>query len=244
MSVTPEDIYRLIDATWPPVSIRKLGPFRIREGQGGGSRVSAATAEAPVSPPDIEVAEAEMRGLGQVPLFMIRHHDAGLDAALDRQGYRVKDPVTAYAAPVERLTANLPPPVTTFDVWPWLAVQGEIWDAGGIGPERRAVMDRAQGNRTSILGRIDDRPAATAFVAMSGDLGMIHAIEVSPRFRRRGLGARMIQAAARWTARQGGRHLCLLVTRANGPANGLYTSIGMTPVGQYHYRIHPGEDDD
>ncbi|MBM1221923.1 GNAT family N-acetyltransferase [Ponticoccus sp. SC2-23] len=241
MSVTPEDIYRLVDATWPPASIRDLGGFRIREGQGGGNRVSAATAEAPVSAAEIAAAEDAMRALRQTPLFMIRHHDRALDQALDDLGYTIKDPVTAYAAPVDRLMQDLPPPVTTFEVWPWLAIQREIWEAGGIGEARLAVMDRVEGAKTTILGRTDDRPAATAFVAMSGDLGMIHAIEVHPRFRRRGLGARLLQAAARWTARQGGQHLCLLVTQANQPANGLYASIGMTPVGHYHYRIHPGQ---
>ena len=240
MSVTPEDIYRLVDATWPPASIRDLGAFRIREGQGGGSRVSAATVEGVVSDDSIAAAEWAMRDLGQTPLFMIRDGDNPLDQALDHLGYRIKDPVTAYSARVATLTADLPPPVTTFEVWPWLAVQGEIWAEGGIGPARLAVMDRVEGAKTTILGRTDDRPAATAFVAMAGDLAMIHAIEVLPRFRRRGLGRRLLQAAARWTARQGGRHLCLLVTKANGPANGLYTSIGMSPVGQYHYRIHPG----
>jgi GNAT superfamily N-acetyltransferase len=192
----------------------------------------------------ISAVEQAMRDLGQIPLFMIRDRDDTLDVALEGLGYRIKDPVTAYAAPVDQLTQDLPPPVTTFEVWPWLAVQTEIWEAGGIGSARLAVMDRVAGAKTTILGRIDDRPAATAFVAISGELAMIHAIEVLPRFRRRGLGARLLQAAARWTARHGGRHLCLLVTKANEPANGLYASIGMRPVGHYHYRLHPGQTHD
>jgi GNAT superfamily N-acetyltransferase len=46
-----------------------------------------------------------------------------------------------------------------------------------------------------------------------------------------------MRAAARWAARQGAAELALLVTRKNVPANALYTSLGMSVVGSYHYRI-------
>lgn len=244
MNVSPEDIYRLIDATWPPARTQEIGPFTLREGRGGGSRVSAATVEAAFAEVDIAAAERGMAALGQDRLFMVRADDHALDAALGARGYRLMDPVIAYAVPVGELTRSLPPPVTTFEVWPCLAIQREIWAAGGIGPDRIAVMDRVTGPRTTILGRTSDRAAGAAFVAASGRLAMIHAIEVRPRFRRRGLGAHMVRAAARWAGRQGAGALCLLVTRANGPANGLYASMGMVPVAGYHYRQHPGADHD
>ena len=108
----------------------------------------------------------------------------------------MKDPVTVYAAPAAALASEPPPPVTTFEVWPPLAIQAEIWAAGGIGPARLAVMERAAGPKTTILGRCADRPAATAYVAVHGTVAMLHALEVADRFRRRGLGRHIMRAAA------------------------------------------------
>ena len=162
-----------------------------------------------------------------------------LSAALAARGYKIKDPVIGYAAPVAPLLAHLPPPVTSFEVWPPLALQAETWAAGGIGPARLAVMERVGLEKTTLFGRLEDAPAGAAFVALSEGVGMIHAIEVAPAFRRKGLGRYLIAAAARWVKNRGGSHLSLIVTRANGPANALYSSLGMTPVGNYHYRIHP-----
>jgi hypothetical protein len=47
----------------------------------------------------------------------------------------------------------------------------------------------------------------------------------------------MMQHAAVWAGRQGATHLALAVTRANGGANALYSSLGMEVAGRYHYRM-------
>ncbi len=47
----------------------------------------------------------------------------------------------------------------------------------------------------------------------------------------------MIAAAAAWAAEQGADTVALVVTEANAPARALYSSLGMAPVGQYHYRL-------
>jgi hypothetical protein len=46
-------------------------------------------------------------------------------------------------------------------------------------------------------------------------------------------------AAAQWGAARGAQHAAVLVTKANAPANALYTRLGMTPLQGYHYRIKP-----
>ncbi|MGL5009297.1 MAG: GNAT family N-acetyltransferase, partial [Paracoccaceae bacterium] len=97
--MTPAALTTLIDATWPPARQFRTGPWTIREGQGGGQRVSAATADADWNPADIPQAEAAMRALNQSPLVLIRASDTALDAALAARGYALHDPVTAYAIP-------------------------------------------------------------------------------------------------------------------------------------------------
>lgn len=237
--MTPQDLTALIDGTWPAASIHEAGPWLIREGRGAGSRVSAATAKVPGTLDDLPLAEQAMRDLGQVPLFMVRSGEDALDTALADKGYRIKDPVTAYAAPIDAVATHRPPPVTCFEVWPPLAVQEEIWADGGIGPARVAVMHRAAGPRTTILGRMDDTPAGCLFAAIHGTTVTVHAVETASRFRRKGLAAHMMRAAAFWGRDNGAQNFALVTTVANNAANALYASLGMTAAAGYHYRIHP-----
>ena len=231
-------LYGMIEVTWPAASISGLGPWLIRDGQGGGSRVSAATANGAVSRDDLGQAEDAMRDLGQTPLFMIRQGDGALDAMLDDAGYVVMDPVTLYAAPISDVTIARPD-VMTIAAWPPLAIQAEVWAAGGIGASRLSVMERANCPKTTLLCRADDNCAGSVYIAIDGDSAMIHALEIGEGFRRRGLARALTIAAAHWAQKQGAAYLTLVTTDANVAANALYTSLGMAVVGQYHYRILP-----
>lgn len=209
----------------------------IREGQGGGQRVSAVTAEAPVTVDDLPLAEAEMEKLGQTPLFTVRDGEEALDRMLEAAGYRIHDPVALYAIEVGKLTDRPVPPVSAFSIWPPLAIMRDLWTAGGIGPARQAVMDRVTGPKTGLLARADDAPAGAAFIACDGKTAMIHAIHIVPELRRRGAASNIMRAAAHWAQDQGAETLSLAVTRANDAANALYSFIGMQVVGYYHYRL-------
>jgi GNAT superfamily N-acetyltransferase len=234
--MTGDDLGRALDRTWPPARTFPAGIWTIREGRGGGKRVSAATAATVATPDDIAVLEAAMAGIGQPPLVMVRPGEDELDAALDKAGYGIVDPVVAYAAPVGDLAVP-PPPVSAFVHWPRLAVAESLWAAAGIGPGRLAVMDRTGGPKAAILARTDDQPAGAAFAAVDGDTAMIHAIEVVPALRRRGAARNMIRAAACWAQGHCATRLALVVTRHNAAARALYASLGMAAVGQYHYRL-------
>jgi GNAT superfamily N-acetyltransferase len=207
----------------------------LRDGRGGGQRVSAATTTATPTCGDIEIAETGMAQFKQRALFMVRPEDAALDCWLASRNYEIVDPVVMYLCGADDLTHTLPP-VTAMPVWPPLAIQREIWWDGGICEARFAVMERVIGKKTAILGRLRDTPAATAFVALDGDIAMIHALEVRPDCRRAGLGRRMMQGAANWAAQVGAQWIALAVTRANAPANALYSALGMSQVASYHYR--------
>lgn len=226
----------LTEATWPAASLRRVGPWTIREGQGGGQRVSAASAAGDWMDADIPQAEAAMAALGQEPLFVIWQGETVLDAALAARGYRINDPVVAYSAPCAALADPAPPFLTAFPHWPALGIADALWAEAGTGPARLAIMRRCAGPKTVILGRSGDRAAGVAFVACHGREAMLHALEVVPALRRQGVAHNILRAAAGWALDQGADRLSLLVTEANAGARALYASLGMVVVGQYHYR--------
>jgi len=237
-SLAPDLLAEVTEATWPPAATHRHGPWLIREGHGGGQRVSAASAIGNWTEADIPTAEAAMRALGQSPLFVLRPTDAALDTALAARGYLHHDPVVAYAAPVADLAAIDPPFLTSFPHWPPLAVACQIWEQGGIGPARIAVMNRVTGPKTAILGRTGDRAAGTAFTAIHRNVAMLHALETAPDQRRKGCAHNILRAAAIWARDHGADTLSVLVTERNTAARALYASLNFVVVGQYHYRKH------
>ncbi|MFC7705835.1 GNAT family N-acetyltransferase [Plastorhodobacter daqingensis] len=230
------DLCRVLEATWPPAARVQLGPWTIREGRGGGKRVSAASAEGPVTAADIRAAEAAMANLGQDRLFMIRGDQDDLDRQLAAEGYAVVDPVAVYLAPLEGLCRDVPP-VSFFSCWPPLGIQTSLWTEAGIGAERQAVMQRVQGSKAALLGRVNDRAAGTAFIACDHDVAMLHALEVVPSQRRQGVARNILRGAVGWAQDNGANWLSLVVTRANVRARKLYASFGLQLVGHYHYRM-------
>lgn len=226
--------FALIDSTWPAASVAEVAGWTIREGKGGGSRVSAATWDGSGTP-DFTAMETACTALGQRPLVMVRSGEDALDQALEARGYEVQDPVVLLAAKTGEL-AMAPPLETSFDIYPPLAIQTEIWQDGGIGPDRLAVMDRVNLPKTTLFGRKNERPAGSAFVACDGDRAMLHALEIRPALRRLGLAQIMMRHAALWAQDQGAAELHLLVTRENSPARSLYASLNFQAVGHYHYR--------
>lgn len=241
MTVSAKMLYEVIDGTWPARAFFERGPWLLREGDGGGKRVSAATAQGPVSDGDIDLAEAVMREMGQECLFMLRAGDEALDAMLAARGYGIVDPVTIYACEPALLTNKPIPRVTVFDLWEPLAIMNEIWAQGGIGPARLRVMYRAAGPKAALMSRLDDKPAGVAFVAIHNGIAMVHAVEVLPQQRRKRAADWMMRGAAFWAEAQGAHTLSVICTDANSAANALYTSLGFCVVGQYHYRLKPKE---
>jgi GNAT superfamily N-acetyltransferase len=229
--MTPDHLAEVMEATWPPARSWRDGPFLMRDGAGGGKRVSAASLAGKWSEADLATLDAMAE-----PLVLIRETDADLDAALDARGWRIVDPVVAYAAPVTALQADLPP-LSAFAHWPPLQIARTIWDEAGIGPARLAVMDRVTGTKTALLARLGDRPAGVAFVACHGTDAMLHALEVRPALRRQGVGEILLRAAANWAAEAGASRLSLVVTTRNAAARALYARVQMQTVGQYHYRM-------
>lgn len=231
-------LYDVMDATWPAAATRTLGPWLIREGLEGGQRVSATIATGPATAEDLVQAEKAMQDLDQPRLFQIRKGDKALDDLLAVKDYQIVDPVNLWVAPVEDLATEFPPPVTAFHVWEPLAIQVDMWADGGVGPGRIAVMNRAPMPKAALLGRLNDSPAGTAFVGVHDDTAMLHAIYVLPYQRQQGMARWFMRLAAFWARDNGARFVSVVCTQDNAAANGLYSDLGMTLVGQYHYRKH------
>ncbi|MCR8548423.1 GNAT family N-acetyltransferase [Salipiger sp. P9] len=230
-------LYAAIDGTWPAARAIDAGPWRLREGGGGGKRVSCASAERDWTPDDLPAAEKAMEMMGQDPLFMIRAGEEALDSALQAAGYDRIDPVNLWLSPPPRLTDVKIPRVTAFAVWEPLAIMREIWEEAGIGADRQRVMERAKGPKTGLFSRLRDKPAGVGFCAIHDGIAMVHALEVRAPHRGNGLGKWMMRRAAAWAGDHGADWIAVLCVQDNHPANGLYASLGFTLVGQYHYRI-------
>jgi GNAT superfamily N-acetyltransferase len=233
--MTPATLLDLMTQSWPPEAIHRIGPWALRQGPGGGHRVTCALAEGPVAAADLAPLVQAAAGLGQPGLVMVRQGEDALDAMLARAGWAMGEEVVLYRAPAAGFEA--PPGMAAFALWPPLAIQRLIWAEDGIGRERLAIMDRAEGPKAALLGRTGDRPAGTAFVAVAGGVAFLHALTVVPGLRRQGTARAMVQAAGAWAAAQGAAWLALAVTHGNAPARALYASLGMEGVGHYHYRL-------
>lgn len=238
------DLFTALDATWPAAHETRRGPWLIRDGQGGGQRVSATLIAPGVDPTtitDADVAQAEtaQTAMGHVPLFAVRGAaQSALDARLAARGYVVNDPTVVYVAPTV-MVAQEPEPISLFAIWPPLAIMCDLWAEAGTGPARIAVMERGCGPKTSLIARHADRAVGAGFVACHNGVAMLHAVEVLPQYRRQGAGARIVGGAAWWAASQGAHTFALAVTAGNTGARALYERLGMTQVASYHYRVKP-----
>lgn len=221
-------LFDALEATWPAAASRRVGPFLLRDGAGGGKRVSATLLDGDFSPEALDAVADQ-------PLFQLRPGQQALDDALAARGYRVIDPTVLMQAPVAAL-AEKPTPVSLLSVWPPLAIQRRIWAEGEVGPGRVAVMMRAGDPKVSFIARIRDKPAGVGFAAIHKGVAMVHALHIEPAFRREGVGARMMRGIAWWAEQQDADTLALAVTGANVAARALYSRLGMAEVAAYHYR--------
>ena len=232
---TADQIFAALDETWPPAAVKTQDGWMLRDGAGGGKRVSAASRIA--ADAEIGVAAEAMRAMGQTPIFQVRGEEPGLDVGLEAARYLVVDPVWLYVARTSGLIDGKSEESRVYRGQFAVAAMKEIWAAGGVGPARLAVMERAAAPKSWLMTRIDDRPAGVAFVSVAGDIAMIHAIEVAGAYRRQGAGRALMSGAATFAADNGASWLALAVTKANVGANNLYRSLGMEAVAGYHYRV-------
>jgi GNAT superfamily N-acetyltransferase len=230
------ELLDITDATWPAAHCHQDGPWLLRQSPGGGKRVTAASTDKTVSDADIKHAVERMADFGQTPTFSVLPGDE-TDTKLAKLGYAATDETWGYHCPIDLLAAQPLKPVTAFPIWPPLQLARDIWAEGGIGPDRLAVMERAACDKTTILGRVNDRAGGVAYAGLHDGCTMVHALEILAKQRRHGLARSLMISAAQWGGARGATQMAVLVTKANAPANALYTRLGMTPLQGYHYRV-------
>lgn len=224
------------ETTWPAAEYRDAGGFRIGRGLGGGGRISSARALGEAwDSAGIEAAAKVHRDWSQPELFRVWDEDHALGKALGAQGFARINPTLVLDIPTTALTAQPMPPLRTFAIWPPLAILREIWAGGNIAGPRQEAMERVTLPRISLLGRMEDHAAGAAFVAADGEVAMIHAIEVEPRMRRKGMAEWMLRGAAHWAQDNGAMRLSLAVNAGNSPAVALYRKLGFQQAASYAY---------
>lgn len=223
------------EETWPAMEYADAGGFRVGRGLGAGGRVSSAHAFGDWEPADIDAATAIHLAWRQRPLFRALDSEIALREALEDRGFRPENPTSIMEIEAKALTDKTIPRVMTFAIWPPLAIQREIWAAGNITPARQTVMDRVATPKTSILGRIEDRAAGAAFVAIHQGVALLHALEILPDWRRKGLAGWMMRQAAFWAVENGAERLALAVSKPNTNAVALYEGLGFREVAGYRY---------
>jgi GNAT superfamily N-acetyltransferase len=234
-----KDFWNASDVSWPPIKKFKMGSWTIREGGGGGNRVSATSLNNSNSflKTDIVLAETAMKTLGQPYIFRIGKEEIKLDLTLEKFGYNIVTPSYIYGCDIDRVSNFDIPPITTFNVWPPLEIMKKIWIEGGMSENRISVMQRSKGEKTTILGRASNKVAGCAFVSIYNGISMVHSVFVHPSFRLKGLGRYMLYKSAQWAKDRGSSYITLQVTEQNKGARSLYSNLGMEVIGSYHYRV-------
>ncbi|MDO5658244.1 MAG: GNAT family N-acetyltransferase [Paracoccus sp. (in: a-proteobacteria)] len=230
----------VFDATWQAAQSRRFGGLVALEAAGAGDRVNGAHRVGDWSEKDIDAACAQLAEWGIAPLFRVDDADAGFIAALEARGFQRSPSALMMGIAPDRLTDRPIPPVTAFEHWPPLAVQRDMWVEGGFGSPRLAVMDRVEVVKTSLLGRIDDRAAATGFLALHDGIAMLHALVVAPEHRRKGMAGWMLRRAALWAQAQGADQLVLAVGVENHGAIATYDALGFARLADYSVMTLPG----
>ena len=230
-------IFEVIDLTWPAEEFHEFSNWKLRKSLKGGKRVSAATSIKTPDISDIEFAEDKMTSWLQEKLFMVQSDQNNLDEALQMRGYRFIDPTNIWSISSKTLSLQQVPPVTAFSIYPPLAIQRELWMANGIDPSRMEIMGRVKTPKTTIFGRINAKPAASAFAAVAYKIAMVHALVVDLKCHRQGIGKFVMQKVGDWAYQMGADDVVALCTKENQSANCFYKNLGMNLIGGYHYRL-------
>ncbi|WP_230684790.1 N-acetyltransferase [Cellulomonas sp. JZ18] len=233
-------------ATWPPVRVERVGPWRVGLSDGLTQRANSAL---PLGTPDdlaaaVDAVEALYAAAGQPAVFRVGDPDTapGLVAELDARGYDAGvvtdvlvrddvDPGAPAALPggVALAVSDVPD-----DVWldTWLAVKRGPRDVG-----RRLLTGAPAAYLTATDGA--GAPVGIIRAALADGWAALSCLQVAPAARRQGLGRALTRAALEAAAHRGASRAFLQVETDNDAARALYAGLGFVPAHRYAYRRQP-----
>jgi N-acetylglutamate synthase len=238
-------IERSVVADWPAAETEDLDGWLLRASGGpthrGNSVCTLLAGDLPLAA-RIDATEAWYRGRGQPVIIQLgpcaRPH--GLDAELERRGYRMRGSASALVA---RTAEVLGKPSAALRV-ELSAKPSDAWLAISVGSSRFSdnqhsllqVLERLGSRAFYVLAFEDERPIGACLgVASEATVG-VYSMLTLPQHRRRGAGAALLRGLALGARERGLDELYLLVERSNVAACALYEGAGFTHLYDYHYR--------
>lgn len=218
------------------------GPFVLKAFLGGTGRANAVCSTDPAPDPELEARVARIEQayarLGLACRFRLTPLDPpGLEALLRARGYADGEETIVHAGParpvadaaVRRLDGPEP---AWMDVVATAEYQSETRRAEKLrNPELLAVP------AAWLLLREDGVDAACVFAVADGRYCGIFDLAVRPEFRRRGLGERIIGAAAHWASGLGAETLWAQVATTNAASLALQRRMGLREAYRYRYLV-------
>lgn len=230
---------------WPAFETEAIDGWLARFASGGSVRANSVAALA-WSGADVEAAVARVvafyRARGGMPRFTVSEasRPAGLDAVLERAGWRRSDEHVTMAKDIA--AAMAPAAAPGIDVrliesptpaWQDVYLQG-------LTETRRTVAMRLVAGvpspRQLFLAHRDGVAIACGLSVVDGALASVQCMATLPSARRTGAATAVLAAIEASAARHGARRLYLQADAHNAAAIGTYGRYGFSVIGRYHTR--------
>jgi GNAT superfamily N-acetyltransferase len=236
------EIERATLSAVPAPRIAFDGGFVVRSFAGGTGRANAACPLDGAPDPElagrIERIEGFYRRAGLRPRFRSTPLDPpGLAAMLEARGYRPHDESQVICGTLGDLFRADPDCAALAGPEPdWTMVMASGEHQVPARQAEKARMPELLGVPAAwILLRIGGEPAACAFVTSDGTLAGLFDLAVGPKYRRQGLGRRVMSAAGAWARGQGARFAYAQVACSNAASLALNAGLGLTERYRYRY---------
>jgi ribosomal protein S18 acetylase RimI-like enzyme len=169
---------------------------------------------------------------------------ATLDAELEGRGYERYAPVRVCTASADAVpdaaAASVEAEVASSLAPDWWELSGERgrYDVAQREAYRR-LLQRIEERAGFAIARIGGRTAGVGLAVLGEGRAGIFSMRTDMELRRRGVGAAIVTAIARWARSRGAPALYLQVEEDNPAATALYKRMGFSTAYRYHYRWHP-----
>jgi N-acetylglutamate synthase len=218
------------------------GPFVAKLFLGGTGRGNAASSLDPSPDPELAARIPRIEALyarhGLAARFRLTPLDPpGLEPLLAARGYAEGEETIVHAGP---LPAVADPAAHRLDgpEPAWMAVVATAeYQTEARRAEKLRMPELIAAPAGWFVLREEGVEAACLFAVADGPWCGIFDLATRPEFRRRGLGDRLVRAAAHWAAGLGATRLWAQVASSNAASLALQRRVGLAEAYRYRYRI-------